>query len=797
MFAQSGSHFGAIVRLGDEMGRLADYMTRTVRIVVVSATLLVVPFFLAALPGGGTIGAAQAEEQPFITEITVQGNQRIEAGTVQSYMLLKPGMKYDPLIADQSLKQLFGTGLFADISMHLDGTRVVVSVVENPIINRVAFEGNSALKEEDLQKEVQLQPRVVYTRAKVQGDVTRMIELYRRSGRFSATVEPKVIQLPQNRVDLVFEIAEGPKTKIASINFIGNKEFSDSSLREVISTGESAWWKFLSSSDSYDPDRLTYDRELLRRYYLQRGYADFRVVSAVADLSRDDSAFHITFTVDEGEVYEFGEIAVTTELDKLNKEELEALLLPKTGDVYNAGLIDETIDALTFAAGTSGYAFAEVRPRIKRRSDERVIDLTFQITEGPRVYVERINITGNSRTLDKVIRREMRMSEGDAFNKVLLDKSEKNVRGLQYFSKVEITQNPGSAEDKTVVNVDVQEQSTGSLSLSAGFSTLDNAVAGIQLSERNFLGRGLQLSTSLSVSKRRQLIEFHYTDPYFLDRDLVGGIDLFGSETDYQNESSFNSRSQGFGLRFGFPLSEKSRILLRYQFRFDEIFDVHPFASTAIKAAEGAEYRSIVGYDYYYDNRNDPVEPTEGWDFLFSQNFAGVGGTVRYVSSEVLARYYYPLTDNFLTSWRIDSGFVQGIGRDVPLSDHFFKGGNSIRGFARGGVGPRDVLSSNQDAVGALAYVFGTAELGFPNGLPEALGVKTSVFADGGYIGMSDYDRALYPGIVDDFAPRASVGLSVYWQSPFGPIRLDFAQVLMEEPYDEKEAFRFSAGTSF
>ena len=695
------------------------------------------------------------------------------------------------------MKQLFGTGLFADITMRLEGTKLIVSVVENPIINRVAFEGNSAIKEEDLQKEVQLQPRVIYTRAKVQSDVTRMIELYRRGGRFSATIEPKIIQLPQNRVDLVYEINEGPKTKIASINFIGNKEFSDGALREVISTSESAWWKFLSSSDSYDPDRLTYDRELLRRYYLQRGYADFRVVSAVADLSRDDAAFHITFTVDEGEIYHFGDIAVATDLDKLNQEELEALLLPVTGEVYDAGLIDKTIDQLTYAAGTQGYAFAEVRPRVKRRQDERVIDLTFQIAEGPRVYVERIDITGNSRTLDKVIRRQMRMSEGDAFNKVLLDKSEKNIRALQYFSKVEITQNPGSAPDKTIIGVDVQEQSTGSLSLSAGFSTLDNAVAGIQLSERNFLGRGLQLSTSLSISARRQLIEFHYTDPYFLDRDLVGGIDIFGSETDYQDESSFNSRSQGFGFRFGFPLSEKSRLMTRYQFRFDEIFDVDSTASLAVQAAEGQEYRSIIGYDFYYDNRNDPVEPTGGWDFLFSQNFAGLGGTVRFISNEVLARYYFPLSDDFLTSWRLDGGYIQKLDDEIPLNDHFFKGGNTIRGFARGGVGPRDVSSTNKDAVGALAYIFGTAELSFPNGLPEALGIKTSVFADGGYIGLSDYDRTLYPGIVDDFAPRASVGLSLYWQSPFGPIRLDFAQVLLDEPYDEKEAFRFSAGTSF
>ncbi|MFN4230236.1 outer membrane protein assembly factor BamA [Parvibaculum sp.] len=780
------------------MGQLANWLTFTARVAVVSRTCaLVLALAFVGMATTSVSNPALAQEQTVVTEVVVRGNQRIEAETVRSYTMIKPGMGYSPELADQSLKQLFATGLFADITMRLEGTALVVSVVENPIINRVAFEGNSAIKEEDLQKEVQLQPRVIYTRAKVQSDVTRMIELYRRGGRFSATIEPKVIQLPQNRVDLVYEISEGPKTKIASINFIGNKEFSDGTLREVISTSESAWWKFLSSSDSYDPDRLTYDRELLRRYYLQRGYADFRVVSAVADLSRDDSAFHITFTVDEGEVYQFGEIKVVTELAKLNQEELEALLLPKSGETYDAGLIDKTIDELTYAAGTQGYAFAEVRPRIKRRKDERVIDLTFQITEGPRVYVERINITGNSRTLDKVIRRQIRMSEGDAFNKVLLDKSEKNIRALQYFSKVEVTQNPGSAPDKTVLGVDVQEQSTGSLSLSAGFSTLDNAVAGIQLSERNFLGRGLQLSTALSISKRRQLIEFHYTDPYFLDRDLVGGIDLFGSETDYQNESSFNSRSQGFGFRFGFPLSEKSRLLTRYQFRFDEIFDVDPAASLAVKAAEGQEYRSIIGYDYYYDNRNDPVEPTGGWDFLFTQNFAGLGGTVRFISNEVLARYYFPLSDDFLTSWRLDGGYVQGLGDDVPLNDHFFKGGNTIRGFARGGVGPRDITSPNKDAVGALAYVFGTAELSFPNGLPEALGIKTSVFADGGYIGLTDYDQALYPGIVDDFAPRASVGVSLYWQSPFGPIRLDFAQVLLDEPYDEKEAFRFSAGTSF
>ncbi|MGB6086179.1 outer membrane protein assembly factor BamA, partial [Parvibaculum sp.] len=375
-------------------------MTRTA---VLGTALLLAPFVVTALPGGGGTAYAQTVN---ISEIDIRGNQRIEDGTIRSDMELSVGSPYDPQLADQSIKQLFATGLFADISMSLDGSRLIVSVVENPIINRVAFEGNSAISDEDLKNEVQLQPRVVYTRAKVQSDVTRMIELYRRGGRFSATVDPKIIQLPQNRVDLVFEIVEGEKTKISSIDFIGNKVFSDSKLRDVVSTSESAWWKFLSSSDSYDPDRLTYDRELLRRFYLERGYADFRVISAVADLKRDDSAFHITFTVDEGEIYEFGKVDVTTELDKLDIEALRELLVPQTGDTYNASLIDKTIDGLTFAAGSAGYAFAEVRPRIRRRSDERVIDLTFQITEGPRVYVERINITGNSRTLDKVIRRQ-------------------------------------------------------------------------------------------------------------------------------------------------------------------------------------------------------------------------------------------------------------------------------------------------------------------------------------------------------------------------------------------------------
>lgn len=784
------------------MGRLAGLMTRGAGLGGFAAFFLAIWVLAAQMSGAGfAVSSANAAEAdaakgPVIRKIVVEGNQRIERDTVLSYMNFHEGDAYDPAAIDTSLKTLFQTGLFADINIRRDGDTLIVSVIENPIINRVAYEGIHAIKEDDLNNEVQLKPRTIYTRAKVQADVSRIVELYRRGGRFAATVEPKVIRLPQNRVDLVFEINEGPKTKIAAINFLGNKNFSDGDLRDVISTSESAWWKFFSSSDNYDPDRLTYDRELLRRFYLSKGYADFRVVSAVADLSRDDSAFHITFTVEEGDVYNFGKIEIKSNLEKLNKDELQDLLLTKSGDTYNATLIDKTVDALTFAAGSHGYAFAEVRPRVTRDRKKHLVNLTYVISEGPRVYVERINITGNVRTLDRVIRRQMKLAEGDAFNKVLLDKSEKDIRALQYFAKVDVTQEPGSAPDKTIINVAVQEQSTGSLSLSFGFSSLDSAIAGVGLSERNFLGRGLQIGTSVSISRLQQLIEIHYTDPYFLDRDLVGGVDLFGSETNYQDQASFDSRTRGFGFRFGFPLSDKSRFLSRYQLRREEIFNVTS-TSPIIRAAAGAETRSIVGYDYYYDNRDDPVNPTGGWDFLFSQDFAGLGGTVKYLSSQVLAHDYYNLAEGYVLTLRGDVGYIQGIGERVRLGDRFFKGGADFRGFKSGGIGPRDVTTS--DAIGAEAYAFGTTEVSFPNGLPEALGITTSLFTDYGYIGRAETTAAEVGSdvVATRFAPRVSAGLSINWKSPFGPVRLDFAQVLVDEPYDQREAFRFSAGTQF
>ncbi len=788
------------------MGRMTQMMDKSYgHLTAAMAPLAFAVALIGIAVGTPAVRAAEPALSSFqlaandvISSIVVEGNQRIEAETVRSYMIFKEGDQYDDEKVDQSLKTLFATGLFADVTIRREGNRLVVAVAENPVINRVAFEGNSAVNDDALETEVQLKPRTIYTRAKVQGDVQRIVDVMRRSGRFSATVEPKVIQLPQNRVDLVFEINEGPVTKIGGINFIGNQEFSDGRLREIIATSQSAWWKFLSSSDNYDPDRLAFDRELLRRHYLSEGYADFQVVSAVADLSRDGEEFFITFTVEEGEQYTFGPSEVTTELDKLDIEKLNSLILTREGETYDAGLIDETVDALTFEAGTKGYAFSEVRPRVRRDKETLIASVTYRITEGPRAYVERINIDGNLRTLDRVIRREMRMAEGDAFNRVLLERSEKSIRALGFFAAVEVTEEPGSAPDQTIINVAVQEQSTGELSLGFGFSSTDSALADISLTERNFMGKGQFLRLRLALSGTSQQIDLRFTEPYFLGRDLVAGIDIFGVENDFQDESGFDERVTGFGFRFGFPLSENGRILTRYALRREEITNLTTSAQAFISPRD--EIKSSVGYTYYLDRRNDPVDPTAGWDLEIDQEFAGVGGSVRYVRNEVTARTYYEISDEFLASLRVKAGSIEGIGQDVNISDRFFIGGSDFRGFERSGVGPRDLVSDN--ALGAQAFAVGSAEVTFPNYLPEALDITTSLFSDFGVVGTADQDDVFSGAtqivtVEDDLTPRVTAGISIYWQSPFGPVRVDLSQAIKKEDYDKTESFRFSAGTRF
>ena len=820
---------------------------------------------------------------PIIQNIAVRGNQRIEAETVGSYLPIQAGMPAEQEFLDLTLKTLFNTGLFSDVKLEMqpDGT-LVIEVQENPIVNRVILEGNRRLKDDNINEEIQLAPRAVYTRAKVQSDVQRMIELYRAKGRFAATVTPKVTPLEQNRVDVIYEIDEGPRTGVAKVNFVGNEVFTDNQLRGVVLTKESRWWRFFGSNDNYDPDRLEFERELLRQHYGRNGYADFSVVSAVAELTPDRKDFFITFTVDEGPQYTVGEVRVRTTLAKLDNEVLERFVPIRSGEIFDGEKMERAVESITFATGATGYAFVDVSPRLTRHTESRTIDITFEVNEGPRVYVERINIKGNVRTLDKVIRREIRIAEGDAFNRVLVDRSRARVRSLGYFQEVTIEETQGSAPDRTELDVTVQEQSTGSFSVGVGVSSTEDFIVDLSIEERNLMGRGQILRFRVQASARTRQVDLRFTQPYFLDRNLSAGGSIFNQRTDFR-ESGFVRDRFGFGLNAGFQVSEFGRGGINYLLTYDDVEidtrstdtiadtdDADPFAILVPGAAapdvtpidgdllavttrtcdfliqaltptcesEGQFLTSLVGTSLSFNRLDDPIRPRRGWRWSGAVSFAGLGGDVNYYQTEMTGAIYRPIIGNFIGALKARAGWIDGYaGDDVRLSDRFFEGASSVRGFEVAGVGPRFIQFENNDgdidgqSLGAKAYAIGSAEILLPLPLPPEYGIRAALFSDFGSVGLVDdatkalndpqfnllfitdpdtgqpaelfnldFDgdgvRDLDP-IEDDFSLRVSAGVSVSWDSPFGPVRFDFARVLLKEDYDQTEGFRFSAGTNF
>ena len=756
-----------------------------------------------AQAGGGTVA-----------DIRIEGAQRIEPETIRSYLLIQPGDAWDDELVDKSLKALFATGLFADVNLTRTGNTLVVRVVENPIINRIAFEGNSKIDEKDLNAEIQLRPRVVYTRTRVQNDVTRILDLYRRHGRFGATVEPKVIQLSENRVDLVFEINEGEFTGIRSINFVGNHQYSDGKLRGIIQTKESRWYRFLTSDDTYDPDRLTYDRELLRRFYLTEGYADFRVISAVAELTPDRNGFIVTFTLDEGERYRFGKIDVNIKIKDLPAEAVLPLLTVHSGDWYDAEAVEKSISVLTDALGNRGYAFVEIKPNVNRNREDHTVDITFVVQEGPQVFVERVDIVGNVRTLDKVIRREFQLVEGDAFNTTKMQRSQQRIKNLGFFKKVEVTNSPGAAPDKTVVTAEVEEQSTGELSLGIGFSTTDGPLADINIRERNFLGRGQDLRIGTVVSLRSQQVDLSFTEPYFLDRNIAAGFDLFEIKTSPTANffsgvtPPYQQFSYGGALRTGYQITENLRQTLKYTARSDNITDLQPNTSLFIVLQSGQHTTSEIGQVLLYDRRDDRLDPTGGYYASVGNDFAGVGFGVDYVRNKVSAGYYYSVFPEWVVSVTGEAGYIFGWnGQNVLIQDRFFVGGDNLRGFQSAGVGPRDSVSG--DALGGQKYYLGSVTLGVPLGLPKEFGVSGRVFTDFGTLyhiqptnivltpAQLASTGGVQPMVQQSPAIRASAGIGVSWKSPVGPIRLDVAYPIRKEPFDKTQFFRVSFGTRF
>ncbi|MGE5517286.1 MAG: outer membrane protein assembly factor BamA [Bacteroidota bacterium] len=754
----------------------------------VRRTAVVVCMLAAAAP-------ALAQDASRVRQIVVQGTQRIEIETVKSYMAISEGDPYDADRVDRSLKTLYNTGLFADVAIRREGDVVLVRVVENPIINRIAFEGNKRIKEEELTQETQLRPRVVYTRTKVQSDVKRILDLYRRNGRFGATVEPKIIQLEQNRVDLVFEINEGEPTYVKRINFVGNHKYGDSRLREVLMTKEERWYRFFSSDDTYDPDRVTYDRELLRRYYLKHGYADFRVVSAVAELTPDRQGFFITFTVDEGERYKFGTSEINASIKDLNADELKPLLVSQQGDWYNADQVEDIVQKLTDALGTRGYAFVDVKPQINRDRDNKVINITYDIQEGPRVYVERIDISGNVRTLDKVIRREFKLVEGDAFNTAKLRRSRQRVKDLNFFEKAEVTNVPSeTAPDRTVIKVDVQEKSTGEVSFGVGWSTSSGPLVEASIRERNLLGRGQDVRLSGSVGTKQNQAIFSFTEPYFLDRQLAAGFDAFATTRKQQTESSYDATSAGVSLRAGYQIQDALRQDLKYTLKQDKISNVDSSASRYVKEQEGTATLSSIQQTLLWDQRDSKIDPTEGYFIRLNNEYAGLGGSQNFVRNNLTGGQYFPLAEQVVLGVTATAGVITGLGDEkIRINERYFLGGDNLRGFASAGVSPRD--KSTGDALGGLWQYSGSAQVKFPLGLPDELGFGGQVFTDFGSIGNTEnYNTS---DIQQSSSIRVSVGTGVSWKSPMGPVAVDLGFPIKKESFDKTELFRFNFGTRF
>jgi len=735
-------------------------------------------------------GVSNAQAASYVRDIRVDGLQRVELETVLSYVDIKKGTVASDGKLDGALKQLYATGLFNDVSMNVknDGL-LVIDVVENPVINKVLFDGNDKMDDEMLEAEVQLKPRSMFSRAKVQEDVQRILEVYKRTGRYAVVVEPQIIERDQNRVDLIFNINEGPVASIDKINFVGNKHYSDDDLAAEIMSKESRWYRIFSSSENYDAEKTNYDKELLRRFYLKRGYADFRVVSAVAELSADKKSFVVTYVLDEGNRYKVRSTDVVSDMSDVKTEDLKEDLLLEPGDWFNANDVEKNVTSLTNALGQKGFAFVDVDSELVKDTAANEIDINYHIREGERIFVDRINISGNTRTHDEVIRREFRIEEGDAFNVSKIRDSRRNVENLDYFSKVDIETVP-TDDNKADLNVNVEEKSTGSFNVGVGYSTVNGALVRTGISENNFRGVGQRLGFDVGISQRAQEYDLSFTEPYFLGRRLRAGFDLFRTEEDYQDEGSYDSETNGGRLRLGWNYTDDLSQQLRYTLRQDEIRNVDSGASRYIKEEEGKYINSSIGQTTVYDKRDSALNPKEGYFLSFGNDVAGLGGDEKYLKFDVKAYQYYTLADYYTFKFFANAGYITGYDhKDVRLSNRYFLGGSTLRGFDVAGIGARDKYT--RDALGGNWMVYTGGELMFPIGLDE-LGIRGRTFVDAGMLGKPDN---MHEGIEYSDKARVAAGFGFQWLSPMGQIDIDFGFPIVKEKYDETQIFRLNFGT--
>ena len=825
----------------------------------------------------GAAVAAPADAGITASSIVVQGNRRIDADTVRSYFKVAPGEHLDAAKIDAGLKALYATGLFQDVRVSQSGGKLIVTVVEAPVINKIAFEGNFRVKDAQLQEEIQSKERGSLSRAKVQADTQRIIEIYQRNGRFDVKVVPEIIDRPNDRVDLIFKITEGEKTGIKSIVFIGNRAYRDWRLKQVIKTTESNWLSFLQTTDVYDPDRIEADRDLIRRFYLKHGYADVQVVSATGEYDPAKKGFIVTFTIEEGPLYHFGKIDIQSNVRAVAAESLQGDLRMSAGQVYNGEAIEKTVEDMTISLARRGYPFGTVRPRGDRNPTTRTIGVTFVVDEGQRAYVERINIRGNYRTRDYVIRRELDINEGDPYNRALVDRAERRIKNLNFFKSVKITDEPGSAPDRVVINIDVVEQPTGDFSVMGGYSTSDGWLAEVSVQERNLLGTGRFARAAVTYGQYARSVELSYAEPYFLDTRSSMGVDLFAKQTIASSYLSYGTQSYGGTLKWGLPLREDLAFQLRYSAFTQKITlpsylndcnNINPDLVTTfptpsaiqptvgspfpvgttscytygqaslpvrVELANGSYLTSMFGYGLSYNTLDNNKNPTSGVYASFGQDIAGAGGDVAYLRSTADVRTYYEVVTDLISIVHLQAGDMIGLnkcpqnecassGGYVRMLDDFKMGPNLVRGFQPAGIGPRDITSgTTNDNLGGTMYWGASLEFQYPfYFLPKDSGFRGAIFIDSGSVwgykgetqnpatgeingsittappaAVTTFNCGCAMQYADDPSVRMSAGASIIWDSPFGPLRFDFAYPFLKKSYDRTQFFAFGGGAQF
>lgn len=722
-------------------------------------------------------------------KIQVKGNIRLDKVVIIRDSKINDFEIKNSKALNSAVKNLYATGYFKDVKISKSGENILINIIENPIVNRIAFEGNSEIKDTTLSEEVSLKERNVFSTDRIKSDVLKIQNLYKRLGYFSVLVDPKIIRLEDNRINLVYEIVEGQEAKIKKINFIGNKNFSDSTLRDVIFSEETRWYKFWGGSDKFDQDRLNYDKDILKKYYFDNGYIDFRILSTSSQLVSSSKNFILNFKIFEGNRYKISDVSIRSNIKGFKNININKLVDIEKNDWFSSKDVEKTMDNIIEKASEYGFAFVDVRPKLKKEKNN--VSIVFDVIEGNKFYVERINVIGNLKTHDKVIRREIELAEGDAFNLTKITRSERNLNSLALFETVDVSYDQIDDTNKAIVDVEIKERSTGEFSVGAGFSSLDGVLGNIGVKENNLFGEGKELSATLGLSTRRSSIDLSYTEPYFMGKDIATGIDLFNVRRNNKTYSGYKHNIIGFKLRTGYELMDDLRHFNSYTLKRDKIHDIDSSSSIYIKSQEGKSVTSMLGQALQYDKLNDRINPTDGYRLRLDLDFYGLGGDSKHIQAEIKVSNFYRIFDDFVLSTQFDIGYIYPI-NDVKINNRFFLTGDQMRGFQNSGTGPRDTKTS--DALGGEQYAVFRNEFNLPIGLPEELGLRGLIFLD---VGSLAKNNDMGEKIKDDMLLRASTGVGIQWLSPFGPVKVYLSRAIKKASYDKTETFRFSFGTTY